>query len=487
MKRFNGFSQVVLPVVDQAQFTLGQAAATNARKSMQSGWLSVACSLLFAMCAMALSLAPKAWGDTVLHNFAGGPSDGSFALGTPVHDQYGNLYGVTSQGGLHGYGTVWVQCVSSAPGPFPCVSSSSEFVLYNFKGAGSGDGASPRGTLIFGGNYYGRAFTLYGTTYNGGNPATCLKKGCGTVFELCAPSNDGGCGGVNLWKEKVLHKFLGGTDGANPFGGVITDKANDLFGTTVYGGHKGTCTIGSVNYYCGTVFMLKGQSPWTFPETILHRFSGGTTDGANPYDALCCNTINGISYLYGTTYSGGSSNLGTVFKVKNSSPYPATVLYNFAGTPDGAKPYANVIFDAAGNLYSTTSAGGAYSKGTVFQLLHPTLTTETVLYNFCPSGSPCPDGATPTAGLTFDSSGDLYGTTYGGGIAGCTGTCGTVFELTPPGTWTTETVLWSFAGGADGSNPYAGVIFDPPVSPTNLYGVTRYGGSSSDGVIYSQP
>jgi uncharacterized repeat protein (TIGR03803 family) len=178
-----------------------------------------------------------------------------------------------------------------------------------------------------------------------------------------------------------------------------------------------------------------------------------------------------------------------VFKVKNSSPYPETVLHNFTGTPaDGASPYADVIFDSSGNLFSTTSAGGAHSKGTVFVLLAPALTSEIVLYNFCPGGSPCSDGAIPTAGLIFDSAGDLYGTTYAGGIAGCTGTCGTVFELTPPGSWTTEAVFWEFLGGvADGSNPRGGLIFDPPVSPTNLYGLTRYGGSSSDGVLYSQP
>ena len=494
MKQLNGFAQpnVVLPVVGPARFALGRSAAIKVRKSMQRRWLSVVSSLLFALCAVVLGLASKAWGDTVLYNFAGPTGDGAYAIGTPIHDKYGNLYGTTDQGGLYGYGTVFVLCAPGAASPdlYPCTTSLAswtEFVLYNFKGPSSGgDGANPRGTLVFNGLYAGRSFTLYGTTYNGGNPNTCsangTKQGCGTVFELCAPSNFGGCGGVNVWKEKVLHRFLGGTDGALPFGGLISDKASDVFGTTVYGGHLGTCKIGSVNNYCGTVFKLKGQSPWTFPETILHRFKG-SPDGANPYATLCCNTIYAIPYLYGTTVNGGTSNLGAVFKVKNSGAFPTTVLYNFSGTPDGANPYGDVIFDASGNLYSTTSAGGANSMGTVFELLSPSLTTESVLYSFCPI-SGCADGATPYAGLTFDTAGNLYGTTYSGGT-GCGGTCGTVFELVP--SWT-ESVLWSFTGGAtDGSSPFAGVTFDTPISPSNLYGATRFSGTSSFGVIYSVP
>jgi uncharacterized repeat protein (TIGR03803 family) len=484
MKWFNSVSQAIQTVASPESFGTAKWYTAKTRESVQLGWVHVAFSLFCAMCVLALGLAPKAWGDTVIHDFVGGPTDGKYAIGTPVHDVYGNLYGTTNQGGLYGFGMVFVQCVSSAPGPFPCVSTTGEFVLYNFKGPSSGDGAGPRGTLIFGGNYAGRAFTLYGTTYNGGSPSSCLRKGCGTVFELCAPSNFGGCGGVNTWQENVLHRFLGGTDGANPFGGVIADKANNLYGTTVYGGHMGVCNVGSTNNYCGTVFKLKS---FAWAETILHRFSGAATDGANPYAALCCNSIFGIPYLFGTTLIGGTGNLGTVFVVQNSGTYPTTILHNFVGGPtDGALPYAKVIFDSAGNLYATTSAGGVNSKGTAFQLVQPTFATENVLYNFC-SLAGCIDGATPFAGLTFDSNSNLYGTTYGGGNSGCTGTCGTVFELSPAGIWTTETVLWPFAGGADGSNPFAGVIFDPPVSSVNLYGATRYGGTSSDGVLYSVP
>jgi len=232
---------------------------------------------LFCLAAFAATMvsAVTAWaGDTVLYNFAA-PPDGNNSYSTPINDKFGNLYGTSSQGGKHGYGTVWVLCAPGVSGSdlFPCTTGLpnwTEFVLYNFKGLPSTDGANPYSSLVFNGLYAGRAFTLYGTTYNGGNPHSCSANGavvgCGTVFELCAPSNYGGCGGVNLWKEKVLHRFLGGKDGAHPFAGLITDKASDLFGTTVYGGGMGTCILsGTTNLFCGTVFRLKGQSPWNFP------------------------------------------------------------------------------------------------------------------------------------------------------------------------------------------------------------------------------
>ncbi len=448
--------------------------------------------MVFAISAAIMTFAPDAWGDTILHDFTGTP-DGAYAYGTLVHDKYGNLYGTTVNGGTtHSYGTVFVLCAPGAAAPdlFPCTTGLSvwtEFVLYKFKGPNLGDGAFPYGTLVFNGLYGGRGFTLYGTTSSGGSAKVCRVtngvSGCGTVFELCAPSNFGGCGGVNQWKEHVLHTFLGGNDGAYPFGGVITDKASDLFGTTVLGGHQGTCLSGGVNVYCGTVFKLKGQSPWNFPETILHRFKGSPNDGANPYATLCCSTIYTIPYLYGTTANGGTSNKGTVFKVKNSGAFPETVLHSFTATPDGANPFANVIFDSSGNLYGTTYAGGVNGEGLVFKLAAPLLNVETALYSFCPVAG-CADGANPEAGLLFDTAGNLYATTFSGGT-GCGGSCGTVFELPPS---LVESVLYSFVGGTgDGANPFAGVIFDPPIAPGVLYGVTTASGSSSSGVAYSEP
>ncbi len=439
-------------------------------------------------------LATTAWaGDTVLYNFAGTP-DGAQGSDTLVADKYGNLYGTTVDGGAYGLGSVFVMCAplpSTSLDILPCISGSSvwsEIVLYSFKG--DPDGANPYGTLIFGGNYAGRAFTLYGTTYYGGNPSvsgtTCNgNTGCGTVFELCAPSSSGGCGTPTTWTEAVLHSFTGLKDGAYPYAGVITDKANDLYGTTVYGGAKGTCLIGTANEYCGTAFVLKHNAAFTtWTETIMHRFKGGV-DGANPYGALCCNTIFSVPYFYGTTLrggvasGGGTGNAGVVYDLKNVAAYPETILYsfcNFLGCPDGGNPFDNVIFDPNANMYGTTAYGGAFAHGTIFKMASP-YAVETVLYNFCSLGG-CADGATPIAGLTLDSTNALYGTTQLGGIGN-----GTTFKW-----FSGLTTLQSFAGGlGDGSNPIGGVIFDSAIAPGELYGSTLNTGSFSDGVVYSVP
>ena len=453
--------------------------------------------LAFSQCMMAAViafslLAPSARAfDTVLHNFAGAGGDGAYSYSSLVSDRFGNLYGTTSQGGTHNLGTVFVLCAPLPAGAAdiaPCVAGSAiwvNFVLYNF--TGFPDGANPYSTLIFGGNYAGRAFTLYGTTYNGGNPNSCQGQGCGTVFELCAPAAFGGCGGAG-WVQHVLYSFMGGKDGSNPFAGVIADKANNLYGTTVYGGALGTCLNSSgANVFCGTVFKLKKGAGWVFTEQIMHRFSGAPGDGANPFGALCCNSIFAIPTLYGTTVIGGTSNAGIVFKVKNAGVFPETILHSFTGGPDGGNPYGNVIFDAGNNLYSTTAYGGANGAGTVFRLNAPPLTVEAVLYNFC-SVAGCADGANPTDGLLLDAAGDLFGTTIYGGIPGSCGGpgCGTVFKLLPPAG--PEFVLHSFAGGpGDGSFPWGGVIPDATF-PGELYGTTVTGGAIGGfGIGYSVP
>jgi len=465
--------------------------------------------LVVGFLSLALTLVPNACAaDTVLYNFAG-PPDGAEPYSTLITDKYGNLFGTTAYGGSAncyistGCGTVFVLCAPHVTQAdlYPCQrlrSSWEEHILYTFTG-GRKDGAVPYGSLVMltGGHSHG-AFTLYGTTYYGGN-STCQDQNgqlnCGTVFELCAPKNDGGCSGANnTWTEKVVHNFTGGTrDGSFPFAGVITDGSGNLYGTTVYGGGKGICNIGTTNNFCGTVFTLKGGNPWRFPETILHHFKGavtgcygaGTCDGANPYAAL---NLQG-KYLFGTTLNGGNPTAhtpqsGMVFDVKICCNFPYFVDYFFGNFLDGTYPYADLIFDKAGNLYGTTSAGGPDGGGIAFELTpHSPYYTETVLYPFC-SIAACADGANPTAGFVWDAVGNLYGTTFYGGIKNM----GLVFELTPGGPYWTETPLNSFAGGAhDGADPWAGVIFDPPVSAVELYGTTVFAGAGNAGIVYSVP
>ena len=178
-----------------------------------------------------------------------------------------------------------------------------------------------------------------------------------------------------------------------------------------------------------------------------------------------------------------------------ASAQTETVLYNFCHStncPDGALPYAGVVFDQQGNLYGTTSSGGndgpnCYGYGgcgVVFKLTPDG--QETVLYTFCAQNN-CTDGSSPDAGLIFDRKGNLYGTTYGGGnSSGCSGGCGVVFELTPEGK---ESVLYSFCAKnncADGALPLSALLFD---QKGNLYGTTVGGGSSKCpggcGVVFS--
>ncbi len=205
---------------------------------------------------------------------------------------------------------------------------------------------------------------------------------------------------------------------------------------------------------------------------ILYNFAGGT-DGATPFDGLA---LDAAGNLYGTTTAGGASGNGAVFELAKNSDgsWTESVLYSFAGGTDGATPYAGVTFDTSGNLYGTTTAGGASSAGTVFELMSNSngTWTESVLYSFS-GGS---DGANPQwCGVVFDATGILYGMTSGGGTEGM----GVVYRLTPNsgGSWTYG-LLHTFKGGKDASYPLAGTLtFD---TAGNLYGATS-DGADGDG------
>jgi uncharacterized repeat protein (TIGR03803 family) len=222
---------------------------------------------------------------------------------------------------------------------------------------------------------------------------------------------------------------------------------------------------------CGIAYKLTPKGA----ETILHTFTDGA-DGGNPRGGL---VLDMAGNLYGTTSTGGSGNSGVVFKLDPTGN--ETVLYNFTGGADGGQPYGSLFMDRSGNLYGTTSVGGSSGNGVVFKL--DTTGTETVLYTFAGS----PDGSTPQAGLLQDSANNFYGTTHSGGKVNCKGStsnatgCGTVFKLNASGK---ETVLYSFTGGDDGSDgafPNTTLVLD---SAGNLYGTTLAG---SPGPCYSIP
>jgi uncharacterized repeat protein (TIGR03803 family) len=239
----------------------------------------------------------------------------------------------------------------------------------------------------------------------------------------------------------VVYSFKG-SDGAAPTATLVQDASGNFYGTTSAGGSG-----------FGVVFKIDRANR----ERVLHVFTGSPADGATPYGAL---VLDNLGNLYGTTSTGGSSNLGTVFKIDTYGT--ETVLHSFSGSPDGANPYAGLAIDGSGNLYGTTENGGTSGLGTVFKV--SASGTESVLHSF--SGSPT-DGATPMAGVTLDPAGNLYGTTYAGGANGV----GTIFEVDTAGT---ESVVYSFTGGVDGGNPFGGLTRD---ANGTFYGTAESGGS----------
>ena len=305
---------------------------------------------------------------TVLYSFPGKP-DAANPGSDLLLDKAGNIYGAGYYGGISGFGAI-----------FKITKSGKEKLLYSF-------GSAPDGHYPGSGLIQDAAGSVYGTTGYGG------ESDNGTVFKI---SKSG--------KEKILHSFTG-TDGQYPFSTLIQDAAGILYGTTSAGGTSGK----------GTVFKLTKKGK----ETVLHSFAGGT-DGANPYAGL---VQDGKGNFYGTTYYGGAgcqgNDCGTVFKTTPKGK--TTVLHAFA-LSDGHYPdFGTLVRDTAGNLYGTTYAGGTADLGIVFKV--SSSGKESVLYSF-KGGA---DEGFPVAGLIRDAKGNFYGTTLGNPPT----TYGTVFKLTP--------------------------------------------------------
>lgn len=425
--------------------------------------LSLGLTLLSAILTVAVFLSGSpaaAQTEKVLHNF-GGKNDNGFQPHTSlVLDAAGNLYGTTIEGhgpnAISGGGTVF-QLTPKAGGGWL------EQVLHSFTENGT-DGYEPLSGVI-----RDSAGNLYGTTHYGG-PGLCnqnqFAETCGTVFEL-KPNSGGG------WTEEILHNFDNPGDGFGPVGGLILDASGNLYGTTSSGG--------AYSYY-GTVFELSPQPDGSWMETILHSFNFNNVDGWNPGSGLI---FDAQGNLYGTTYAGGANDAGTVYELTPTAggAWTEQMLHSFADDGhDGYNPDAGLVFDAAGNLYGATIFGGptrSSGVGTIFELSPQGdgSWTETIIHNFN-NGNEA-GGGEPIGSLMIDALGNLYGTASAGGSH----KGGTVFELSPKagGGWT-DKLLHNFSeNGKDGYAPEAGLVFD---SSGNLYGTTEAGGAANGGTVF---
>jgi uncharacterized repeat protein (TIGR03803 family) len=247
----------------------------------------------------------------------------------------------------------------------------------------------------------------------------------------------------------------------------------------------GTTLSGGANG-AGTVFEIPtplGQSG----EKVLYSFCqlANCADGGAPHSSL---VLDSAGNLYGTASEGGVNQAGVVFELSpQNGDWTETVLHVFEGSSDGVNPQGGVVFDSAGNLYGTTVGGGANSKGTLYELSPDGGSwTESILYSFC-SQTQCTDGSGAYGNLVLDASGNLYGETTTGGTAP-PDQAGTVFQLSPAGggEWT-ETVLYAFVdnGGFDGNTPTGGLAMTTVDSLLVLYGTTEFGGQyGNSGLLF---
>lgn len=340
-----------------------------------------------------LSPSSSGWTRTILYSFKGG-RDGNQPnlLQRLVFDKHGNLYGTTIDGGPYGVGNVfrltpqkgggWTECVihsfDGAPATNPwsglIVDSAGNLygttygtgtafelsrtssgkwkfhILHEFGSRTKNDGSGPLSELAF-----DPAGNLYGTTYIGGVPDCGVEQiGCGTVFKF-TPTSGGG------WHYSVIYRFKGGADGDQPRGNVVSDRAGNLYGQTIFGGKNGVdCQDG-----CGTAFELSPNSNGTWKHAVIHTFAGYPNDGGNPSSGV---TLDPAGHIFAETDIAGAYENGTVFKLKpQSGRWHETLLYSFVDEQDGGFPSGGLALDSAGNLYGTTQ-DYANGPGLVFEV-----------------------------------------------------------------------------------------------------------------------
>ena len=438
-----------------------------------------------------------AWQETILYRFLPNFGDAAGPMAGLTFDQAGNLYGTTVSGGAYGgYGAVFE--LSPSGGRW------SEQVIYSFPDDGPG-GMWPESEVLV-----DAAGDLYSTTSTGGalgcGTSNGYPYGCGTVFKL-TKANRG-------WSETVIYAFSGSENWIGPSGRLLMDAAGNLFGpaaksiyelqptsqgawtySAIRGGIShisGDLTMDAAgNFYgegsyscnntaCGSVFKLQKNAAGNWMLKTLYTFQSSN----DAYDPCCGVTLDRHGNIFGVTpYFGDQHHVGSVFELTPTStgPWKETILFEFPQV-DGAGPAGDLISDANGNLYGVASYGGQNTNcyfetlcGVIFEA-SPNGSGQwsyNILYDF--SQNP---GGSPRAGLTLDAAGDLYGTTWGGGLGN-----GTVFELSPGsgGVWTLKTLYTFGSLPHDGSDPFTGVVFD---SNGNLFGTTATGGWYGCGTVY---
>jgi uncharacterized repeat protein (TIGR03803 family) len=380
--------------------------------------------------------------EKVVYNFTSG-NDGGQPAAQLVFDSAGNLYGTTVVGGLYGCGTVFKASLAG--------DQWQETVLYNFDCFSTGK--NPYGGVIL-----DSSGNLYGTTVAGGSGGQCTGDGCGVVYEL-TQSGD-------TWNETVLYNFTGGDDGFGPGSALVMDKAGKLYGTAPDGGA----------FAAGVVYQLApNNGQWQ--QTVIHPFTGGDDGAVGSLGPLL---LDATGSLNGVTEIGGKFGAGVAFKLTpTGNTWNFTTLYAFQGQPDAGFPYGGLIADAQGRLFGTTYFGGTSGLGSVFEISAGAtvliLWKESVLYSF-QGGS---DASLPTSSLVFDAAGNLYGTSSTGGNPSCD--CGTIFKLAPRSGGWDESILHIFGGSGDGYSPSYGLT---PDGKGNYFGVTPVGGIYGQGAVY---
>jgi uncharacterized repeat protein (TIGR03803 family) len=402
---------------DSMQHSLAQISPfTKSQSSLTA--LKVFARALLLVCMSATAAFAQTF--SVIHNF--NPNvDGSEPMGNLVEDSVSNWYGTLSAGtGATNFG-----------GVYQFDPSGTVSILAGF--APGSVAAYPRSGL-----FRDTDGTFYGVTYGGGD-TTCQ---CGTIYKLDTSGD-----------VTILHKFLGGADGAFPITQLISINGA-LYGTTSFNG------VGNV---FGVLFKVTKGGEYT----VLHQFTQGMPEGDIPNDL----TRDAAGNIYGSTAFGGAtgSNQGTVYKIDTTGTL--TVLHTFSGGQDGGEPVGRLIVDVNGNIRGTTEQGGnrICKCGVVFRInaagdFH-------VLHTF----NTLRDGQFPNTGV-IDVGGSIYGVTGAGGFTNCTGGCGTVYKISNTGVYS---VLERF-NKTDGQAPNRIALG----SDGNLYGTTLLGGTNQAGTFF---